>query len=157
MVVCGERDSRAEHGFEGSAASSMIGDKTGTGVQGDCLVGWMGQGILIYHHTIWNVNPPHPSHAWSPLPVGYLYIDYGEAPIFQRPEKWKELATRTLIDIPMYRCLYAVLCGRSSGPLVRNEEAYLVPALGETVVWIDRYNAHNNSILNQNISPEFCS
>ena len=103
---------------------------TGPGVQGDCLVGWTGQGILMYRHGIWNVNPPHPSHAWSPLPVGYLYIDYGDAPVIKLPEVWRASATRTLIDIPMYKCLYAVLCGRPSGPLVENNEGYLVPALG---------------------------
>ena len=103
---------------------------TGPGVQGDCLVGWTGQGILMHRHGIWNINPPHPSQAWSPLPVGYLYIDYGEAPIRQRPEGWRAEATRTLIDIPMYKCLYAVLRGRQSGPLVQNDEGYLVPALG---------------------------
>ena len=66
---------------------------TGPGVQGHCLVGWTGLGILIYRHGIWNVNPPHPSHAWSPLPVGYLYIDYGEAPVLQLPS---DFFTRTL-------------------------------------------------------------
>ena len=103
---------------------------TGPGVQGDCLVGWTGQGILMYRHGIWNVNPPHPSHTWSPLPVGYLYIDYGDAPVVKLPEVWRASATRTLIDIPMYKCLYAVLCGRPSGPLVQNDEGHLVPALG---------------------------
>ena len=103
---------------------------TGPGVQGDCLVGWTGQGILMYRHGIWNVNPPHPSQAWSPLPVGYLYIDYGDAPVVKLPEVWRASATRTLIDIPMYKCLYAVLCGRPSGPLMENDEGHLVPALG---------------------------
>ena len=103
---------------------------TGPGVLDDCLVGWTGQGILMYRHGIWNVNPPHPSYAWSPLPVGYLYIDYGEAPVLQLPERWRASATRTLIDIPMFTCLYAVLCGMSSGPLIHDDQGYLVPALG---------------------------
>ena len=30
----------------------------------------------------------------------------------------------------MYKCLYAVLCGRPSGPLVENDEGHFVPALG---------------------------
>ena len=84
----------------------------------------------MYRHGIWNVNPPHPSHAWSPLPVGYLYIDYGDAPVVKLPKVWRASATRTLIDIPMNKCLYAVLCGRPSGPLVENNEGHLVPALG---------------------------
>ena len=103
---------------------------TGPGVHGDCLVGWTGQGILMYRHGIWNVNPPHPGYAWSPLPVGYLCIDYGEAPVLQLPERWRASATRTLIDIPMYQCLYAVLYGMPSGPQVHNDQGYLVPALG---------------------------
>ena len=103
---------------------------TGPGVQGNCLVGWTGQGILMYRHGIWNVNPPHPSHAWSPLPVGYLYIDYGNAPVVKFPELWRASATRTLIDTPMYKWRYAVLCGRPSGPLVENDEGHFVPTLG---------------------------
>ena len=105
---------------------------TGPGVQGHCLVGWTGQGILMYRHGIWNVNPPHSFGTWSPQPVGYLYINYGEAPILQLPKDgdWRAKATRTLIDIPMYSCLYAVLSGRPSGPLIENDEGYLVPALG---------------------------
>ena len=103
---------------------------TGLGVLGNCLVGWTGQGILMYRHGIWNVNPPHPSYAWSPLPVGYLYVDYGEAPVLQLPERWRASATRTLIDIPMYTCLYQVLRGRPSGPLIQDDQGNLVPALG---------------------------
>ena len=59
---------------------------TGPGVQGDYLIVWTGQGILMHRHGIWNTNPPHPSHAWSPLPVGYLYIDYGDAPVVNLQE-----------------------------------------------------------------------
>ena len=103
---------------------------TGPGVLDGCLVGWTGQGILMYRHGIWNVNPPHPGYAWSPLPVGYLCIDYGEAPVLQLPERWRASATRTLIDIPMYQCLNAVLYGMPSGPQVYNDQGYLVPALG---------------------------
>ena len=103
---------------------------TGPGVQGHCLVGWTGLGILMYRHGIWNVNPPHPSHAWSPLPARYLYIDYGKAPVLQLPADWQNEVTRTLIDIPMYECLYTVLHGRPSGPMIQNDQGYLVPALG---------------------------
>ena len=34
---------------------------TGPGVQGHCLVGWTGQGILMYRHGIWYVDPLHPT------------------------------------------------------------------------------------------------
>ena len=84
----------------------------------------------MYRHGIWNVNPPHSSHAWSPLPVGYLYIDHGEAPVLQLPERWRAPATRTLIDIPMYRCLSAGLHVRQLGPLIHDDQGYPVPALG---------------------------
>ena len=104
---------------------------TGPGVQSDCLVGWTGQGILMYRHGIWNVNPPRPWDAGSPPPpVGYLYVDYGAAPVLQLPERWSVSASRTLIDIPMYACLYAVLRGRPSGPLIHDDQGNLVPALG---------------------------
>ncbi len=104
---------------------------TGPGVQSDCLVGWTGQGILMYRHGIWNVNPPRPWDAGSPPPpVGYLCINYGEAPVLQLPERWRASATRTLIDIPMYACLFAVLRGRPSGPLIHDDQGYLIPALG---------------------------
>ena len=103
---------------------------TGPGVQSDCLVGWTGQGILMYRHGVWNANPLHHWDAHSPPALGYLRIDYGDAPVLQLPERWRASATRTSIDIPMSTCLYAVLRGRSPGPLVYDDQGYLVPALG---------------------------
>ncbi len=103
---------------------------TGPGAPDGCLFGWTGRDILMYRHGIWNANTPHPGHAWSPPPVGYLYIDYGEAPVLQLPERWRASATRTLIDIPMYQYLYAALCGRPPGPMILNDQGYLVSALG---------------------------
>ena len=103
---------------------------TGPGVQSDCLVGWTGQGILMYRHGVWNANPLHHWDPQSPPALGFLRIDYGDAPVLQLPERWRASATRTSIDIPMSTCLYAVLRGRSPGPLVYDDEGYLVPALG---------------------------
>ena len=103
---------------------------TGPGVQSDCLVGWTGQGILMYRHGVWNANPLHHWDPQSPPALGFLRIDYGNAPVLQLPERWRSSATRTSIDIPMSTCLYAVLRGRSPGPLVYDDQGYLVPALG---------------------------
>ena len=103
---------------------------TGPGVQSNCLVGWTGQGILMYRHGVWNANPLHHWDPKSPPAMGFLRIDYGDAPVLQLPERWRSSATRTSIDIPMSTCLYAVLRGRSPGPLVYNDQGYLVPALG---------------------------
>ena len=103
---------------------------TGPGVQSDCLVGWTGQGILMYRHGVWNANPLHHWDPKSPQALGFLRIDYGDAPVLQLPERWRASATRTSIDIPMSTCLYAVLRGRSPGPLLYDDQGYLVPALG---------------------------
>ena len=103
---------------------------TGPGVQSDCLVGWTGQGILMYRHGVWNANPLHHWDSQSRPALGFLRIDYGDAPVLQLPERWKVEATRTSIDIPMSTCLYAVLRGRTPGPLVYDDQGYLVPALG---------------------------
>ena len=103
---------------------------TGPGVQSNCLVGWTGQGILMYRHGVWNPNPLHHWDSQSPPVIGFLHIDYGDAPVLQLPERWKSEATRTSIDIPMSTCLYAVLRGRAPGPLVYDDQGYLVPALG---------------------------
>ena len=46
------------------------------------------------------------------------------------PEVWRASATRTLIDIQMYKYLYAVLRGSPSGSLVHIDEGHLFSALG---------------------------
>ena len=46
------------------------------------------------------------------------------------PEVWRALATKTLIDILIYKCLYTVLYDRLSGLLLHNDEGHFIPTLG---------------------------
>ena len=58
------------------------------------------------HHWIGNANPIHHWDSQSPPALGFLCIDYGDAPVLQIPERWRVMDVATKQDFKEADSIY---------------------------------------------------